>query len=125
VTRFLIVAAGGALGAGARYLVSAWSLQRFGEDFPRGTLAVNLVGSFLLGALMAASLETEGVSSELRLFLGTGILGGFTTYSSFNYEVISLFGQGRVAAALGYLGATLLGCLVAGGAGVAVVTWLA
>jgi CrcB protein len=125
VTRFLLVAAGGALGAGARHLVSAWTLRSFGEDFPRGTLAVNLAGSFLLGALMAASLETEGVSLELRLFLGSGILGGFTTYSSFNYEVLALLGQGRSGAALAYLGATLLGCLAAGGAGVALVTWLA
>jgi CrcB protein len=124
VLRFLLVCAGGAIGSGARFLVSAGMLRAFGEGFPRGTLLVNVAGSFLLGALMAVSLETEAVSQELRLFLGAGVLGGFTTYSSFNYELISLALRGQPGPALLYAGLTLLGCLAAGAGGIALATWL-
>ena len=88
--RFLLVCLGGALGSGARYLVSTWAARSLGPDFPRGTLIVNVVGSFLLAAIMTASLSTDAVSPELRVFLGAGIMGGFTTYSSFNYETLSI-----------------------------------
>jgi CrcB protein len=125
VLRLLLVCAGGALGSGARYLVSATMLRAFGEGFPRGTLAVNLAGSFLLGAVMTASLTGEWMSQELRLFLGAGILGGFTTYSSFNYELLALAAAGQPWLAAGYAAATFLGCLAAGAAGVALVQWLA
>lgn len=123
--RLLLVCAGGALGSGARYLVSASLLRAFGEGFPRGTLTVNLVGSFLLGAVMTASLTGEWVPEELRLFLGAGVMGGFTTYSSFNYELLAMATAGQPWVAAGYAAATFLGCLAAGAAGVALVQWLA
>lgn len=123
--RFLLVCVGGALGSGARYLVSTWAARFLGADFPRGTLIVNVVGSFLLAVIMAASLATESVSTELRIFLGTGIMGGFTTYSSFNYETLALVEQGSWALALANVGITLGGCLAAGVAGLALVRWLA
>jgi len=122
VLRFLLVCSGGALGSGARYLVSAGMVRAFGDSFPLGTLAVNLLGSFLLGILMAASLEADAVSQDVRLFLGAGIMGGFTTYSSFNYELLSLAGGGQVGLALLYGALTLVGCLLAGAAGMALVT---
>ena len=123
--RFLLVCLGGALGSGARYLVSTWAARALGPDFPRGTLIVNVTGSFLLAAIMTASLSTDAISPELRLFLGAGIMGGYTTYSSFNYETLALLQQGSAALAALNLGLTVLGCLVAGLAGVVAVRWLA
>ena len=88
--RFLLVCLGGALGSGARYLVSTWAARALGPDFPRGTLIVNVTGSFLLAAIMTASLSTDAVPPDLRLFLLAGILGGFTTFSSFGFETFAL-----------------------------------
>jgi fluoride exporter len=121
VDKFLLVCFGGALGSGARYLVASWSLATFGPDFPRGTLAVNAVGSFLLAVVMTASIATESVSPQLRIFLATGIMGGFTTYSSFNWETILLVEEGRIIAAVSYLLLTLVLCLAGGLAGMALV----
>lgn len=123
--RFLLVCLGGALGSGARYLVSSWAASALGPDFPRGTLIVNVAGSFLLAAIMTASLSTDAVTPDLRLFLGAGIMGGFTTYSSFNYETLALLQQGSPFLAALNLGLTVIGCLGAGLAGVAAVRWLA
>ncbi len=123
--RFLLVCLGGALGSGARYLVSTWAARALGPDFPRGTLIVNVTGSFLLAAIMTASLSTDAISPELRLFLGAGIMGGYTTYSSFNYETLALLQQGSPALAALNLGLTVLGGLGAGLAGVVLVRWLA
>lgn len=123
--RFLLVCLGGALGSGARYLVSTWALRAFGPELPRGTLIVNTTGSFLLSVIMTASLSTEAISPELRLFLGAGIMGGFTTYSSFNYETIALWQQGSPVLAGLNVALTVLGCFAAGVAGVALVRALA
>jgi CrcB protein len=125
VGRFLIVCLGGALGSGSRYLVSSWAARALGPDFPRGTLIVNATGSFLLAAIMTASLSTDAVPPDLRLFLGAGIMGGFTTYSSFNYETLALAQQGSPGLAALNIGLTVLGCLGAGLAGVVAVRWLA
>ena len=112
---------GGALGSGARYLVASWALAAFGPEFPRGTLVVNVVGSFLLAAIMTLAVTTERVSPELRLFLGAGIMGGFTTYSSFNWETIALAQQGSWALAAANVAVTVLACLAAGLAGLVLV----
>ena len=119
--RFLLVCLGGALGSGARYLVASWALAAFGPEFPRGTLVVNVVGSFLLAAIMTLAVTTERVSPELRLFLGAGIMGGFTTYSSFNWETIALAQQGSWALAAANVAVTVLACLAAGLAGLVLV----
>jgi CrcB protein len=86
---------------------------------PYGTFIVNLAGSFLLGAIMQLSLTTDLVSPELRLILGTGVLGGFTTYSTFNYETLALLREGSWSVAALNIAATLIGCLAAGAAGMA------
>jgi CrcB protein len=119
VLHFLIVCAGGALGSGARFLCATGAVKLFGADFPRGTIFVNLLGSFLLCAVMGISTRSTLISPEVRLFLGAGILGGFTTYSSFNYETIALADQGSWGAALFNVALTLFGCLLAGIAGLA------
>jgi CrcB protein len=112
VTRFLLVCLGGALGSGSRYLVALAAASLPGASFPWGTLAVNVTGSLLIGAAM------EGLApSGLRLFFVTGVLGGFTTYSSFNQETLQLVRSGQPGAALLNAGATLFGCLAAGVAG--------
>lgn len=123
--RLLWVSLGGAIGSGARYLVSSWAIERFGTSFPWGTLAVNLAGSFLLGLLMQLSALVEGFSPALRLALTVGVLGGFTTYSSFNHETLAYAAAGRYGPALGYTAATLAGCLAAGIAGQATARFLA
>jgi CrcB protein len=109
--RLLWVCAGGAIGSGCRYLVSLWALERFGGAFPYGTILVNASGSFLLGAL----LQVPTLTPTLRLTLGVGVLGGFTTYSSFNQETLVLAQQQQSfgLATVNVLG-TLLLCLGAG-----------
>jgi CrcB protein len=118
VLRLLLVCAGGALGSGARYLVSTWAARTLGADFPRGTLLVNVTGSFVLAVVVA--LPATRLSPEVRLFLGAGILGGFTTYSSFNTETLALLEQGSTALGIANVAITVLGCLAAGLAGLLV-----
>jgi CrcB protein len=117
VLRLVLVCAGGALGSGARYLVSTWSARALGADFPRGTLIVNATGSFILAFLF--TLPGSRLGPDLRLFLGAGIMGGYTTYSSFNTETIALLEQGSTSLALANLALTVFGCLAAGLAGLA------
>ena len=119
--RFLLVCAGGAIGSGARYLASTWAARALGPDFPRGTLLVNVTGSFALAFLLA---REGAVSPEVRLFVGSGILGGYTTYSSFNYETIALLDGGRPALAAVNLALTVFSCLASGAAGLALGRWL-
>ena len=121
--RLLLVFVGGALGSVARYLVSTWSARALGADFPRGTLLVNVTGSFVLAFVFAV--PGSRLSPELRLFLGAGICGGYTTYSSFNTETLALLDQGSVGLAAANLALTVVGCLVAGLAGLALGRWLA
>jgi CrcB protein len=96
--RFFWICLAGAAGTGARYLIALWSAQRFGAAFPHGTLAVNLAGSFAIAALMHAAL-TLGWSPTARAAITIGFLGGFTTYSSFNYETMRLVEEGAPLAA--------------------------
>lgn len=115
--RLILVCAGGALGSGARYLVATWAARVLGPDFPRGTFIVNAAGSFLLGLVFA--LPAHRISPDARLFLGAGVLGGFTTYSSFNTETLALLEQGSAGLAALNVSATVVGCLLAGLAGLA------
>jgi CrcB protein len=114
VARFVWICLGGALGTGARYLLAVGVLQLLGSAFPWGTLLVNVIGSFLLGAVMHVGLTTGSLSPTLRLALGTGLLGGFTTYSTFNYETFEYLREGAVGLALTNVAATILSCLAAG-----------
>lgn len=117
--RLLLVCLGGALGSGARYLFVELAQKRFGVSFPWGTLFVNVVGSFLIGLVMWASFDSKALSTEARLFLGTGILGGFTTYSSFNAETLAMAREGRYGAAAAYASSTFVAALLAGVLGLA------
>jgi fluoride exporter len=119
MTRFLLVCLGGALGSGARYVVALWAATALSAGFPFGTLIVNLAGSFLLAFLMHASTSTELLSADVRLMLTTGVMGGFTTYSTFNYETTNYLREGAWTVGLANIAATILGCLAAGFAGLA------
>src|SRR3954471_11679820 len=98
MARFFMICLGGAVGTGARSLFSTAVTRAFG-NFPFGTLGVNVLGSFLVSVLMVLALEKSALSPDLRLILVTGVMGGFTTYSSFNYETLHLAQSG--AAGLG------------------------
>ncbi len=117
VNRFLLICFGGALGTGARFLVTTWAVQRAGTGFPAGTVLVNVTGSFLLALVMELALAGR-VGPELRLFLGVGVMGGYTTYSSFNFETLRLSGESFGLAVLN-VAVTLVGCLAAGALGAA------
>jgi CrcB protein len=111
--RFLWVCLGSAVGGGTRYLVSGWVLRLAGTAFPYGTLTVNLLGSFLLAGLMFAGTETAVLSPTVRLALTTGVMGGFTTYSTFSYETMTYLQEGAFWLAIGNVLATVVGCLLA------------
>ena len=117
MTRFLWICLGGAAGTGARYLLSGWLLRAAGPGFPWGTLAVNVIGSFLLGLLMQIALATDLLSPTPRLALTVGVMGGFTTYSSFNFETLQYLLRDEWLTAFAYVAATLLVCLTAGALG--------
>jgi CrcB protein len=113
MTPWLLVGLGGALGSMARYGAGLVS-QRF-TALPAGTLAVNVLGSFVL--MVVVTLAGRGaVSDEARVFLTTGMMGGLTTYSAFNAETVAMLND-RPALGVGYVAVTVLGCLAAGLAG--------
>ncbi|MET0313357.1 MAG: fluoride efflux transporter CrcB [Hansschlegelia sp.] len=103
----LLVALGGALGSVARYFVNVGTARAFGLGFPWGTLTVNVVGGFVMG-LLAALLAAKGGSNELRVFLLTGILGGFTTFSAFSLDAVTLWERGEAGLAGTYVAASIL-----------------
>jgi CrcB protein len=113
MARFLLICAGGAVGTGARYLLSTALARAFG-NFPFGTLAVNVLGSFLVSVLMVLALEKSALSQDLRLIMVTGVMGGFTTYSSFNYETTRMLEEGATGAAALNALLTLAGGFAAG-----------
>ena len=114
-----VVCAGSALGGGARYLVSLWAASRGWTAFPWATLIVNVAGCFFIMVITTVAASTM-VSTNLRLFLTTGIMGGLTTYSTFDYETTRLLQDGATATALLNVGATLGACFVAGLLGIVV-----
>lgn len=112
--RFLWVCLGGAAGSAARYLLTGWIGERLNAGFPWGTLCVNVSGSFLLGAIMQLASTASSFSPTAQATLTIGVLGGFTTYSTFNYETLTSFQQGAWTMAAANVVATVAGCLAAG-----------
>jgi CrcB protein len=121
MTTILYAALGGAIGASLRYGVNVTAPKLLGLDFPWATMIVNVVGSFIMGALIAAMAAGWNTSQEMRVFLATGILGGFTTFSAFSLDFASLWERKDYAAAVGYAGGSVLLSLIAVFAGL----WLA
>ena len=123
--RFFWICLGGAVGTGARYLVSSWSVALLGPAFPFGTMAINVTGSFLLGARMHVGLTTGLLSPTLRVALATGVLGGFTTYSTFNSETLQYLRGGAWGIGIANILLTVAACLAAGLGGLALAQWWA
>jgi fluoride exporter len=112
LARFLYVCLGGALGSAGRYATALAAVALLGPGFPYGTLIVNLIGSFFIGVVMELV-----PMSDVRLFLVTGVLGGFTTYSSFNEETLRMLRDGLPGGAAINVLATVAGCMAAGTCG--------
>lgn len=87
----LATAAGGALGAAGRYGVGVWAVRIFGHGYPWGTIIVNIVGCFAMGLIIKLLSSHVGANNELRAFLTTGMLGGFTTFSAFSLDFATMF----------------------------------
>lgn len=105
----LAVALGGAAGASARYMVSAALLRLMGDAFPYGTLFVNVVGSFLMGVLIETVAMKVSMPKDVQALLATGFLGGFTTFSAFSLDAVTLFERQAYAATVAYvLGSVVL-----------------
>lgn len=113
MTNLLLVAAGGAIGASLRHLSGMVVLRVMGAGFPWGTLFVNVLGSFIMGLFIAWMIGKSGVSNEMRLFIATGILGGFTTFSAFSLDVANMIERGAVSAAFAYIVASVIISLAA------------
>ncbi len=116
--KWLALLAGGGIGATLRYALSIWVDQRMLSSFPWGTLSVNFLGCFLIG-LFVTGLEQRGLASPvLRLFLISGLLGAFTTFSTFSLETLHLIEAGRLPLAAVNVASGVLVCLLAAAAGV-------
>ena len=116
MTALLLVAAGGAIGASCRYALGVWLGRLDLAGVPIPVLAANVAGSLLMGLLVAA-LALRGGGEAWRLFAAVGLLGGFTTFSSFSLEAVLLWERGEGAAALAYVAASVvlsIGGLIAG-----------
>ena len=90
------VVAGAGIGGGLRYVLGGWLAERWGTSFPWHTFTINVTGAFLLGVVMALSVERSLLSPGWRLFLGVGVLGGYTTFSTLSYESMALMERGLV-----------------------------
>lgn len=105
----MLVMLGGAIGAGLRYGLGAWIQSVSGPGFPWSTFLINVTGSFFIGLVIRLNLEGS-LSPEARLLLAVGILGGYTTFSTFSYETLTLVQQGEWLKAFSYaVGSVILG----------------
>lgn len=109
------VALGGAMGASLRYLTNVGAVRLFGPGFPWGTMIANVLGSFLMGVLFVVLAQKGGMRAAP--FLLTGVLGGFTTFSAFSLDAMTLWERGASVAALGYVAGSVILSLAALGAG--------
>ncbi len=124
MVRFLWICFGGAVGTGARFLLSGFAPTVLGTAFPYGTLLVNAIGSFLISILMYLGLEAGLLSPLWRMALTTGVMGGFTTYSTFNFETLGYFRQGAFFLGCLNILVTVVACMVAGILGLLLCRWL-
>lgn len=113
MNHLIFVAIGGAAGASLRHFVGMMALRAFGSGFPYGTMICNVVGSFMMGLLVETLALRFNVGTEVRLLVTTGLLGGFTTFSTFSLDVVSLTERGQMGMALFYVALSLAGGIVA------------
>ena len=117
---YLIVFLGAGIGGAGRHGVNVLATRLFGTNFPAGTLAVNMLGCLLMGLIAGVFAFRGHLPQEMRLFLATGILGGFTTFSAFSLDAALLWERGEVGLAALYVGASVIFSLLAVAAGLAV-----
>lgn len=108
----LLVMVGGAIGAGFRYHIGSVALQQLGPAFPFGTWIVNLLGGLLMGVLAGVVAQAPVESEPLRLFLGVGVLGGFTTFSAFSLETFDMLARGDYVMASAYAVSSVAGSVL-------------
>ena len=109
----LLAMTGGAIGAGLRYLVGRAAFVHLAPGWPWGTWIVNIAGGFLMGLLAGLLARSSDGGEQLRLFLGVGILGGFTTFSAFSLETVLMLERGDNAAAAAYVATSVAGAVLA------------
>ncbi len=115
--KYLFIGLGGFLGSIARFGLASFVQNRTERLFPYGTMAVNIIGCFIIGLLMTLFQERIVIGQNVRLFLIIGILGGFTTFSSLSYDTFALMKSGNLVSAGLNAGGSLFGCLIATWAG--------
>ncbi len=120
--KFLIVAGGGALGATFRWLLSQWLERIMPHAFPWGIFACNMLGSFAIGILGGLIILRGELDTLWRFFLIIGLLGGFTTFSSFSFDTVRLLQSGEITTAFWNVGASVVCCLLATYIGIKLVT---
>lgn len=116
--QLLAIATGGAAGAVLRFLMSGWIYSWLGRGFPYGTLVVNVIGSLLMGLLSVLLIERLSLGPEWRAAILIGLLGGFTTFSTFSIETLNLIESGEHAKALANVVLSVVLCIAAAWAGV-------
>ncbi|MGB3388860.1 MAG: fluoride efflux transporter CrcB [Pseudaminobacter sp.] len=109
----VLVAVGGAIGASLRHIGNLLALRLLGAAFPWGTMAINIAGSFAMGVFIEFLVRRLGVSNEMRLFVATGVLGGFTTFSAFSLDFAVLWERGASVPALAYVIVSVIGAILA------------
>ena len=108
-----MVAMGGAIGSSGRYMAGVLATRLLGINFPWGTMIVNIVGAFTMGVLVSLLAVRFSVGNEVRAFLAVGLLGGFTTFSSFTLDAVYLLEKKQYASALSYMSVSVIGGLLA------------
>ncbi len=121
----LLVAIGGAFGSSLRYLVITGAARLFGTALPWGTFAVNVAGSFVMGLLVEFMFRKTGAGEAARLLLGVGFLGGFTTFSAFSIDAVSLLERGAFVTAILYIAGSVAVSLLALAGGLALARQIA
>lgn len=114
---YLVVFLGGGLGAALRHGVNRSAMHWWGTSFPFGTLLVNVIGCLAMGLLIGLFAAWPGTSQQLRLFFTTGLLGGFTTFSAFSLDALTLWERGDIALWLLYVGGSVIFSLLAAAIG--------
>ena len=119
-----LVALGGGIGSAVRYLVGGWFANRFGPGFPYGTFVINVSGSFIIGFFLAFAQERVSPGPYWRLFFAVGFVGGYTTFSTFEYESVRLFQDGELLLGGMYLVGSVAAGLIAAIGGIALGSWV-
>ncbi len=120
----LLASAGGAIGAGTRYAISAWFVSKGLTGFPWATLFINVSGSALMGLTVGLLMSRAELPVEARVFLATGILGGYTTFSAFSLEIWQMFERGEAGLAAVYIGGSVVLSIAGLAGGIFVARWI-